>query len=232
MTEHEWLICTDPQLMLNALRLRESVGGTPGPLISNRKLRLFACACCRLNGCKDNDIDGYENGTREPPITSLTEWANAWASQPTWLVKQETKTALLREIVGNPFRPVITAEGERWITTSQKSFRYRTPTVIAIAKAIHDERAFDRMPILGDALEDASCGDQDVLEHCRLPCPFCKDATFTTADYGGLMGGGNRKAQTAIARHLNKACACKGSRTAMHVRGCWVLDLILGEDNE
>ena len=37
MTEAEWLHGTNPQVLLNYLRLRGS----------ERKLRLFACACCR-----------------------------------------------------------------------------------------------------------------------------------------------------------------------------------------
>jgi hypothetical protein len=54
-----------------------------------------------------------------------------------------------------------------------------------MAQAIYDERAFDRMPILADALEEAGCPDQDFLGHCQ--------------------SGGE------------------------HVRGCWVIDLLLGK---
>jgi hypothetical protein len=58
-------------------------------------------------------------------------------------------------------------------------------TVVALATGIDAERAFDRMPILADALEEAGCDNADVLDHCRGPGP--------------------------------------------HVRGCWVVDLLLGK---
>ena len=44
-----------------------------------------------------------------------------------------------------------------------------TSTVINLAQAIYDDRAFDRMPILADALEDAGCDNADILAHCRQP---------------------------------------------------------------
>ncbi|MBP3960374.1 hypothetical protein J8F10_34530 [Gemmata sp. G18] len=44
---------------------------------------------------------------------------------------------------------------------------FLTSTVISLAKAIHSDCAFDRMPILADALQDAGCQDADILNHCR-----------------------------------------------------------------
>ena len=46
---------------------------------------------------------------------------------------------------------------------------WRTSTVLALARCIHDDRAWDRMCILADALQDAGCEDSDVLSHCREP---------------------------------------------------------------
>jgi hypothetical protein len=61
---------------------------------------------------------------------------------------------------------------------------WRTEAVVGLARGIYAERAFDRMPVLADALEDAGCAHPDVLTHCRDEGP--------------------------------------------HVRGCWVVDMLLG----
>jgi hypothetical protein len=34
---------------------------------------------------------------------------------------------------------------------------------------IYGERAFDRLPILADALEEAGCDNADILSHCQGP---------------------------------------------------------------
>jgi hypothetical protein len=65
-------------------------------------------------------------------------------------------------IVGNPFRPVAFDRG------------WRSETAIALASGIYAERAFDRLPILADALEEAGCDHPDVLAHCRGPGPHVR----------------------------------------------------------
>jgi hypothetical protein len=49
-----------------------------------------------------------------------------------------------------------------------------TSTVVSLAQAICDDRAFNRMPVLADALEDAGCANQEILGHCRGPGPHVR----------------------------------------------------------
>ena len=62
---------------------------------------------------------------------------------------------LLRCVFGNPFRPVAFAPS------------WRSETTVALAAGVYEERAFDRLPILADALEEAGCDSADVLNHLR-----------------------------------------------------------------
>ena len=66
----------------------------------------------------------------------------------------------LFDVAGNPFRPV--------------SFdpAWRTRTAVALAGQMYESRDFGAMPILADALQDAGCTSEDILDHCR-------DAEFT-----------------------------------------------------
>jgi hypothetical protein len=88
------------------------------------------------------------------------------------------QASFLRDLFANPFAPPP--------APSQTCLAWGGRTVPKLAAAIYEERAFDRLPILADALEESGCTDAAILAHCRTP--------------------------------------------AVHVRGCWVVDLLLGKE--
>src|SRR5262249_12458546 len=67
---------------------------------------------------------------------------------------------LLREILGNPFHPV---------KLPRSCLSWNNSCVLQLATAIYDEAAFERLPILADALEEAGCTSDYLLQHCRRP---------------------------------------------------------------
>jgi hypothetical protein len=75
-------------------------------------------------------------------------------------------SAALRDIVGNPFRPAPAVD--------PGVLSWHGGTVPRLAQAISAERAFDRMPVLADALEDAGCADPELLGHLRGPGPHAR----------------------------------------------------------
>jgi hypothetical protein len=188
---------------------------------ADRKLRLFACACCRriwpllTDGRSRHAVavaEGYAEGrvgeqelraahdaSRLSSKLSRVDWgrdaalccSSAWephevatgaARFARYKVERKAdetlpQAALLRDVFGPfPFRPVslrpdVLAWGDR--------------LVVRLARGIYDARRFADLPLLGDALLDAGCDEEEVLAHCRA--------------------GGE------------------------HVLGCWALDLILGK---
>ena len=88
------------------------------------------------------------------------------ADHSMWAIEGEAVVRhLLRDIFGNPFRPAVMKR--EWIAANDRS-------VEAVARSIYEERDFDRLPILGDALEDAGCDDEAILGHCRGPGPHVR----------------------------------------------------------
>jgi hypothetical protein len=75
---------------------------------------------------------------------------------------QQRLANLLRDIFGNPFRPVTFSPS------------WRTDTAVSLARQMYDARDFSAMPILADALQDAGCDDDDILTHCRGPAPHVR----------------------------------------------------------
>jgi hypothetical protein len=65
---------------------------------------------------------------------------------------------LVREVFGNPFRPV--KVDPVWLA-------WQDGMLGKLAQGIYEERAFDRLPILADALLDAGCDNEELIQHCR-----------------------------------------------------------------
>jgi hypothetical protein len=238
-TAQEWLASTDPQEMLQLLRGKAS----------DRKVRLFAVACCLrvwkslkldefriavevaekfADGRADEialtqarraalavfaDLSGNDNGPGAAlsaagiPSQSDSSTGKWWQDEfdrgdpmaPALLTSTQTARAvvdeqnqslafqvsamsaeyrrqaeLIRCIFGNPFSPIAL------------NFRWLASTVVDLAQTVYEDKAFDRLPILADALMDAGCDSEEIFNHCRGPEP--------------------------------------------HVRGCWVVDLLLGKN--
>jgi hypothetical protein len=75
---------------------------------------------------------------------------------------RRAQAPLVRDIFGNPFRPV--AFDPAW----------RTSNVAAVAQVVYDERRFADLPVLADALEEAGCTDPELLAHLRSPGPHVR----------------------------------------------------------
>ncbi len=52
--------------------------------------------------------------------------------------------------------------------------RWLSSTVVDLARTIYDERVFERMPILADALMDAGCDSEEIINHCQGPGPHTR----------------------------------------------------------
>ncbi|HEX5270049.1 MAG TPA: hypothetical protein VFW33_06170 [Gemmataceae bacterium] len=73
---------------------------------------------------------------------------------------------LLRDIFGNPFRPST--------PLPRAILAWNGGTVRRLAETIYEERAFDRLPILADALLDAGCDNEELIAHCRSAGPHVR----------------------------------------------------------
>lgn len=247
MDEATWLTSNDPQAMLEYLRLHGLyITGGGGCLTdqAERKLRLFACACCRQVWDKLRDewsrraiivaerhYDGeddsaritvmYTQAHRVPgaemvgPVMAAAECCNPYAIRAVQLptCDQRVKAALLRDIFGNPFRPVTIERSELggsgvWIVSGKRrQYVQFTETVLRLAQAIYDNRDWAAMPAIADAIEEAGAEVHGCI-HCG---------------YGAYI-------------NLDPPCACMHNEIVLHlryagphVRGCHVLDAILGK---
>jgi hypothetical protein len=93
---------------------------------------------------------------------SLKGWAVYCAARAKQMAFQ---AKLLREIVGNPFRPVL---------IDPAILHWNNAMIPQLAHVIYDERRYEDLPILADALEEAGCTNPEILDHCRGPEPHVR----------------------------------------------------------
>jgi hypothetical protein len=206
--EADWLACDDPAVLAECAWEK----------VTDRKRRLFLCACCRrlwdqlpdprsraAVEAAERFADGLAGSAelrRAADGARAVGRAGAAPGDVSWLAVEAANlgtssfslldavrkrhpppelegvalTPLLRDLFGNPFRPV--SVDPAWLA-------WEGGTARRLAEGVYQDQAFDRLPVLADALEEAGCADEQILGHCRGPGP--------------------------------------------HARGCWLLDLLLGK---
>jgi hypothetical protein len=192
--EAEWDACRDPGAMLRFLR------AAPLPP-AGRALRLFAVACVRRAAPAHSTPDvaeeyaegratvdalwgepGSPGGPAEPVLWgaaaltggSAVTFAEAAAARAADLIvsafpppgppharedEWAVQARLLRCVVGSPFRPV------------RCDPAWRTAEVLRLAETVAADRAFDRLPVLADLVEEVGATDAALLAHLRGPGP-------------------------------------------------------------
>ena len=101
------------------------------------------------------------------------------------------QAALLREIVGNPWHRVRVEP--HWLVVNEGA-------VGRLAAALEADGDWARLPILGDALEDAGCDDEVLLMHCRAGGEHVRGCWCA-----GHLIGADLKNDLAVARQLRSS---------------------------
>ena len=207
MTEAEWLACADPMPMLefsrdkasdrklqlftvacSGLDRRNSLGRLP-------KLKV-------AEGFADDLATLAELREHWLPPGSINKFAwperpFEWAATFVRFCHDEARTSplgavyprpnvlppILRDIFGNPFRPSP--------PLPHAVLCWNDGTVRRMAEAIYDDRKMpkrtldnSRLAILADALLDAGCEDEDLIQHCRSDGPHVRGCWAVDAILG------------------------------------------------
>ena len=144
---------------------------TPGELAAARA----AAAAAHAEAQRAADIAAWCD-RRWPDLIEATSRAAAAAAATsadpaipgrgqTPALEQALLVALLRDVAGNPFHPA--AAAAPWLARGERA-------AARVARAVYDERAFDRLPVLADALEEGGCDNEAILAHCRSGAPHAR----------------------------------------------------------
>ncbi|WP_439625487.1 hypothetical protein [Gemmata sp.] len=64
---------------------------------------------------------------------------------------------------------------------------WRTSAVVALARGIEAEAAYDSVPILADGLQDSGCDDEHLLDHHRLTTRHARWWWVVESTLGGCL---------------------------------------------
>jgi hypothetical protein len=209
----QWWISSSAREMLRLL----------GKDASPRKLRLFACACCRyvctfLPEPEDslNALDIAEHyadrqttltefrkvesamlsiaeSLENHPIVSkiaLAVRAATWTASP-WYVAWEAVGSCTAALYEQAYRSREADSLEKaqglfadllrdcfghlyWGVKEEPHWTETYACARDLAQEIYWQRAFDRLPVLGDALLQAGCANEAMLSHCSAALPHAK----------------------------------------------------------
>ncbi len=254
MTETEWLACEAPRRMLRFLQGR----------VSDRKLRLFACAATRgrLDVARQRGVAG---GGEETELEVAFRYADGRATEaerqaaasPLGVCQRcaagavnmalaldhspQAQAALLREIAGNPFRPVGSERArrrpgdKRGLESEPARLRKVRPAERVAATAVAAADAGERLsgtpaaaPGRAGAWGHEAPGPADRLDAWLTPTVRAlAETAYDVRDWTLLQ---------VLADALEEA-GCDSADLLGHLRspgphvcGCWAVDLVLGKE--
>jgi hypothetical protein len=144
------------------------VWGYPTAEYFHRSGGAAEAAVAARNAAASNAVDG-------PAAVGVPKFVAESRREEVHHLERLQQARMLRCTFGNPFH----------LVTLDRAWLSDNAAIPKLARTIYDNRAFDRLPLLADALMAAGCTNEDILSHCR-----------------------------------------SGEE---HVRGCWVVDLVLGK---
>ena len=230
MTEEQWRLSADPDIMISALR----------NVTSSRKWKLFGCACCRrfwhlmpepnrrLVEVLERYVDGQATEDR---------WSSALRSRVSiddtgWNTKSKTLESYVLYLAAEAVETLVMTIAPIGLPSAVSEALAYVATPQTYPKETQEWHAVKRI----EAAFQAELL-RDVFGPLARPLPFhtawltdevraIAQSTYDNQNYAAMP-----KLADALERAgcRNEAVLghCRG--TSPHVRGCWVIDLLLGK---
>ena len=230
MTEREWLACTDPQPMLEFVRDRAS----------DRKRRLFTCACCR------RVWDALTDERSRSAVEAAERYADGLAGREELAGKAEAAeapasavaSARAREAVVSPVPHVtqaaLAAAGERAEPTMRADATIWAAWATSEATRVPDRERRHQCALLRDLF--GAVPFRSVTASPAWRSPQVVALAQAAYDQRELPSGTLDGARLAVLADALEEAGCTNADLldhlrgpGPHVRGCWVMDLLLGK---